>query len=243
MLLQSTVNALEPFEEATKEMSGEKVTSLSKVIPLVRGIQDFMNSCDNMENLSDTSLGRELQLQMGRRFSVIEGTFFLAVCTFLDPRFKKMPFSSSSNIKMVEDRLINMMCSDEIPVTSTSSKALEPVRATPQQRKKSLWSKFDSKLEKLSHTSAQPSSGPHIELRRYAEEPHSDKADDPLAWWKEHAALFPKLQELAKKFLCTPASPVPSERLFSKAGELISHRRSSLKDKNINVILFLNKNL
>ncbi|KAG0724960.1 Zinc finger BED domain-containing protein 4 [Chionoecetes opilio] len=33
-LLQSTVNALRIFEEATKEMSAEKVTSLSKIIPM-----------------------------------------------------------------------------------------------------------------------------------------------------------------------------------------------------------------
>lgn len=83
-----------------------------------------------------------------------------------------------------------MIRSDEIPVASTSSKAPEPVRTMPQQRKMSLWSKFDSKIEKLSHVSTQPSTGPYTELRRYAE-PHSDGADNPLAWWKEHDCSRP----------------------------------------------------
>ncbi|KAK8406376.1 hypothetical protein O3P69_007223, partial [Scylla paramamosain] len=48
-LLHSTINLLEPFEEATKEMSSEKMTFLSKVIPMVRGIQEFMNSANAME--------------------------------------------------------------------------------------------------------------------------------------------------------------------------------------------------
>ena len=91
--------------------------------------------------------------------------------------------------------------------------------------------------------SSQPSTGPYIELKRYLEEPHISREEDPLAWWRERATLFPKLKEMANRYLCTPASSVPSERLFSKAGELISHRRSSLKEENINMILFLNKNL
>ena len=48
---------------------------------------------------------------------------------------------------------------------------------------------------------------------------------------------------LAKKYLAIPGSSVPSERLFSKAGELISENRSQLKPKNVDTILFLNKNL
>ena len=35
----------------------------------------------------------------------------------------------------------------------------------------------------------------------------------------------------------------PSELLFSKAGEVIAARRSNIKPKNVDMILFLNKNL
>ena len=38
------------------------------------------------------------------------------------------------------------------------------------------------------------------------------------------------------------ANSVPSERLFSRAGELISMRRSTLKAKNVNMMLFLQRN-
>ena len=36
---------------------------------------------------------------------------------------------------------------------------------------------------------------------------------------------------------------VPAERLFSKAGELVSARRNRLKPKQVNTYLFLNKNM
>ncbi|MPC37850.1 hypothetical protein E2C01_031345 [Portunus trituberculatus] len=48
-LLHNTINLLEPFEEATKEMTSEKMTFLSKVILMVRGIQEFINLANAMK--------------------------------------------------------------------------------------------------------------------------------------------------------------------------------------------------
>ena len=52
-----------------------------------------------------------------------------------------------------------------------------------------------------------------------------------------------QLSESAMHLLRIPATPVPSDRLCLKAGELVSHRRSCLKSKTINQVLFLNKNI
>jgi len=41
----------------------------------------------------------------------------------------------------------------------------------------------------------------------------------------------------------TCGTSVPSERLFSKAGEVVAARRSNIKPKNVDRILILNKNL
>ena len=40
-MITKTVTVLEPYEEVTKEMSADKFTSLSKVIPMFRGLQDY----------------------------------------------------------------------------------------------------------------------------------------------------------------------------------------------------------
>ena len=51
------------------------------------------------------------------------------------------------------------------------------------------------------------------------------------------------LMMLAKKYLAIPGSSVPSERLFSKAGELISEKRSQLKPKNVDTIFVFEQEL
>jgi len=50
------------------------------------------------------------------------------------------------------------------------------------------------------------------------------------------------LAKLAKKTLCLPATSTESERMSSKAGEIISKRRTALKSKVVDQLLFINKN-
>lgn len=45
------------------------------------------------------------------------------------------------------------------------------------------------------------------------------------------------------KCLGITAISVPSERVFSKAGEVLNKKRNRLKGKTVNMLLFLNKNL
>ena len=72
----------------------------------------------------------------------------------------------------------------------------------------------------------------------------ADKPRDTqqLLWWKTNEHRFSRLAKVARSWLCIPATSTPSERLFSKAGSVVSKKRNSLKPKNVDVILFLNSN-
>ena len=60
-----------------------------------------------------------------------------------------------------------------------------------------------------------------VEVQRYMTEPNIFRTDDPLEYWAIHKHVYPHLYVLAHTFLCTPASSVPCERVFSKAGEIV----------------------
>ena len=71
-----------------------------------------------------------------------------------------------------------------------------------------------------------------------------DKSEtaDIIEWWFESKKRYPRLCELSLKYLCIPATSVAPERVFSKGGEIVSAKRSCLKPKNVNQLIFLNKN-
>ncbi|XP_044316374.1 uncharacterized protein LOC123037825 [Drosophila rhopaloa] len=78
-------------------------------------------------------------------------------------------------------------------------------------------------------------------LNHYLSQSH--KVQDPLEFWKNCAEDTIGLQTLAKRYLTIPATSTESERMFSKAAEVISTKRTLLKPENVNRLLFLNKNV
>lgn len=50
--------------------------------------------------------------------------------------------------------------------------------------------------------------------------------NDELEWWRQNQKNYPHLVQLALKYLCIPASSTPSERIFSKAGLVLSEKRT-----------------
>ena len=108
-----------------------------------------------------------------------------------------------------------------------------------QPSKNPIWEAFDQQA--AASTSRPSSLLAHTELEQYFKMAVIPRTENPLQWWKVNGHVFPSIQAVAKLYLSTLATSIPSERLFSKAGELISAKRNRLKDKNINMMLFLNK--
>ena len=86
----------------------------------------------------------------------------------------------------------------------------------------------------------------HEEVNKYTD--HSQTAgipltEDPLLWWKSHQHEFPLLACVARRVLCVPGTSVPSERVFSTAGDVISAQRANLSPENADMLIFLKHNM
>jgi hypothetical protein len=79
------------------------------------------------------------------------------------------------------------------------------------------------------------------ELQRYLAE-KADVNARPLEWWCQNAEKFPKIAHIARRVLAVPATSVPSERVFSSAGLVVSKLRNRLTSDLVDTIIFLNKN-
>jgi len=78
------------------------------------------------------------------------------------------------------------------------------------------------------------------ELDTYFRTPEENTDCDPIEWWQKNKTVFPSLYKIAFDILCIPAISVPSEQIFSKAGDLITKKRSGLSSKNICSSMCLN---
>jgi hypothetical protein len=77
----------------------------------------------------------------------------------------------------------------------------------------------------------------------YMQEPIPNVNTNPLQWWQLNGSRYPRLRNLALKYLGIPATSTPSERVFSKAGEIVSRLRANLKPSTVDMLVFLSKNL
>jgi hAT family C-terminal dimerisation region len=81
------------------------------------------------------------------------------------------------------------------------------------------------------------------EVILYTQEQTPDINTNPLEWWKLNGNRYPHLLTLVLKYLGIPGTSTPSERIFSKAGEIVCRRRASLKPSTVDMLVFLSKNL
>ena len=105
----------------------------------------------------------------------------------------------------------------------------------------SIWNEFDensnSQIVLHRRTSSQK------ELDNYLAEPLLHRKDDPLEWWKLQKNNFPNMYKIMLRTLCIPASSVPCERVFSKAGDIETAKRNRLSANKVSKILFIKNNL
>ena len=86
-----------------------------------------------------------------------------------------------------------------------------------------------------------PVSAIEVEMNLYRETARVNRFEDPMKWWRQHSNVITKFARLAKRHIGIPATSVPSERVFSKAGELVSARRSRLKQSNVDILILNTK--
>lgn len=235
--LKHIVKILKPFEEITTEISAEKQITASKVIVMVRGLKNILvkqSKCINDCHTAFLFINKVID-NVNERFRNYEAIELLAKATFLDPRFKSKGFVDSNALKVCKDSILQELksvCQNDNTITD-----VQPDEG--HYNESSIWGDF---MKSVSNVVSNPTSTSIIEMRQYTEDSLLHLNADPLNWWKSRENLHKSLSKLARKYLCIPATSVPSERVFSKTGQIISDRRSRLKPSNVQKIIFLNQN-
>lgn len=190
-----------------------------------------------MKTAEAKKLAQACITRMKSRFINIEANGIFSISAYLDPRFKKKAFSNPDSITVCRDRIIRQMAvilPDEDQTTGpgncNKSNATSNRKKDVVSKSSLLWDTFDKSVKDLTSNATEHSTS-IVELRSYTDEQMIDRHEDPLEFWQKREPSYPRLTKLAKKFLMIPATSVPCERVFSKAGELITDRRNRLGPK------------
>ncbi|CAL9708171.1 unnamed protein product [Knipowitschia caucasica] len=235
--ISQCLKVLKPFNQATVELSEESWVSGSKMIPITKMLHHIITvECDQMNEGVGATLANHLKNNIKKKLGGFEKMTTLSKATILDPRFKQVAFCNPSDAQAAVEKL-SQEC---VSLIETSDET--PPQAAADASSVNLWALLDNHV--VSQYQQKPASASATaEVQRYLKEQHLPRWEDPLKYWDSRKTHYPILHKLAKKYLCIPASTVPCERIFTKAGELVSQKRSQLKRTTVEKLLFLNKNL
>ncbi|XP_011688373.1 PREDICTED: zinc finger BED domain-containing protein 1-like [Wasmannia auropunctata] len=240
--LKEVVKLLQPFEAATNQISGQTYVTVSLIIPLVVGIH---NNLTEIEQFLTSDIGKELctklKLSVIKRLFIYEQRTIPKIATLLDPRLKKYAFRNVENANSAQ-QLVQQEVTQLIRRERQLHLENEPStsQATSNEATTSVAGLMDFLSQRISQTNPNAIADGIIAIRQYLELPTLELNKNPILYWKKYPVK--ELQRIAERYFCVPGTSVPSERIFSKAGQIVSARRSNLKPTNVNLLIFLNQN-
>ena len=234
---------LKPFAVATQRLCAEKVPSLSLVQPVLTALLKKHLSPSDLDPGIVTELKNAIATSIRAHFTDESQRMTTYLTSVLDPRYKLLNFVDSHTKQYVFDNLLCRM-KEEVELDGHVENPL------PSPKRK----KTDDILDYYASSSNGSSNGSDTdspyeanamekEVSLFRAEDELDHNMDPLQWWQLNSHRFPHLAKLARRMLSIQATSVPSERLFSAAGNVVTAKRASLSPQTVDMILFLNKNL
>lgn len=223
-MLRELVEVLEPFEEATDMVKGDKHVSISLALPSVLGLRKHLaevvtHQCTGIVTGLSQALDRRL-------VGILEDPLYVTATT-LDPQFK---LSWSSDRDWHKQVLL-----EEVGKHTQTVSPPEPNSDT--QPSPSKRSRLFSFIKQRPTTQAKSM---EQELSAYLLEEPTD--EDPLQYWKRKSIDFPLLSQVAKKVFTVPATTTTVERIFSLVSKTLRPERCRPLPKNLETLIYLKAN-
>lgn len=228
-IMEEFVNILRPFESATKILSGEKYLTAGKVLPVISMTRYALDLTTPQTNLGK-DLKSKISLLFEKRFEDIESDTRMVIATLLDPRFKKMYVKSPAAFDTAYNSIKAILESNKNDDDHDNSTA----NNSTENEKNDFWTYH----RQLLLGSSQKNATNHMhDFDLYLKEAPIDLQMNPIEYWLSRPPS--PLTKIALTYLSMIATSTPSERLFSKTGNLITAKRNRLKPDSVKSHVFL----
>ncbi len=226
-LMENLVEFLKRFEEITRLLGGSKYVTLSLVYPLIFSLKNYIK--DMLEIYQKDSNYNENTNEILSDDNVQDEIL---------EEFEEIPDSEVADIIAINEKGTKKNFNISTPIETKGLivlflEALDGSLKKYYNKDKTLMNSIleeeESEGEKENEVDV------YLKLK-------SSKNVNPLSWWKVNEKKFPFLSKVSKEYFGIAATSVPSERLFSDVGNLITTKRSSLKPEKVEKLIFLKRN-
>uniref|UniRef100_A0A182W3Q6 BED-type domain-containing protein n=1 Tax=Anopheles minimus TaxID=112268 RepID=A0A182W3Q6_9DIPT len=240
-IMEQTIKVLTNFDEATKVMLAGKSSTLSH-IGLLANI--LLNKTEKLldDDMEPAVKKLAASLCVGLSDSCKPYIQDPLVCRamMLDPRIKGHGFGNDTQRS---EGTYKSLIEAIVPLKSDATSVLEAAEQNSfvsQSHQESIFDEFITNVRRTQNRT--PELEAKLELDDYLRLKCIELSQDPFAWWKANETKFPALFQLVQNMFYIPATSVPCERVFSKAGQRYCEKRSKLSPKKMSEILFLQHN-
>ncbi|XP_057186575.1 E3 SUMO-protein ligase ZBED1 [Triplophysa rosa] len=251
-VIEQVLKILEPLSAFTDALASESRVNLSALKPVLSHIISDILDVKNEDSALTKDLKRLMKSDLESRYTD-DAKKVMDLISFVDPRFKgsfSEDLEATVNFCTEEaSKLTFQTVSEGLAQTEqTSTASPTPTSENQRQSLATLLNKITStrqqRAEEGEHSSTLSlNSKIEAEVKVYISVPVIKSETEPLQWWSLHTEELPHLAAVAQKFLCIPATSVPSERVFSASGHILSPLRAKLKPEKVNMLTFLHFNL
>lgn len=224
-------NFLEPFKDATDNAEATKHPTIDSVQPLYNKLLQHMQP-----DCTDPTIIAQLK-EVGLAYWTLNVKKHISVyhdiAVFLNPLMKSLKFCTPAERSRIWSKTSELMEN-----SSPMDRVHSPHRTTESHARPRRMS--DAMALFMDDEDTDGNRCDHNELEEY-KAARITGFDDILEWWQCNKMRFPRLYCFARLIFSIPASSASAERLFSKAGKLVTNR-PNMRSELVDEILFLNSN-
>jgi hypothetical protein len=241
-LMERVVAILSPIESATRDVSAEALCA-SDVIPLVVALKRALQNITAGNGVK--TMKAEIVKEIDLRFGDVTKEPLYAIATLVDPRYRGKLFAPSELDDAVK-RLTELTEKIALPsvtpllpslATTTTSPVIESTAKRAKLYDRSPLDLLDEDLQAGTVVRVERSAADKV--AGYLRQPNIQRQLCPLEWWKLYLKAYSCVAAIAMQYLSVPSTSVPSERLFSLAGDLYSDSRNRLSAHSAEMLLFI----
>ena len=241
--MQSNISLLRRIRKVSEVLSADSKPTLHRVVRDIFNLVEFLK--DNLHLELSVKLLEQINARLpdcgsGRKLS--------AMAHFLDPYWRGCVLTTfGDRMAEVQDMFVETVPETEdlledSPTTTENINELDSDDEYDHCSKAfQQWTKIQPQVGQRRKDDGQLPI--KKEISQYIEFERPTKEHDILDWWKNHSSTFPILSKFAKQVLCIPATSTSSERIFSQAGSVVTHKREKIHCENVEMLVYVKDNI